>query len=115
MFRYTTGRRLDAFRPAQVRSNHKPLEATWRSASGGSHCRIADLSWGGCFIQVTAEPAIGERAEIVTRIGDKEITLTGSVVYVERPIGFSMGFDPLTQEQIDVLKEMLGQPPAFAD
>jgi len=25
-----------------------------------------------------------------------------------------MGFDPLTNEQTDVLKELLGQPPAFA-
>ena len=61
-----------------------------------------------------AEPAIGERTEIVTMIGDKEIKLTGTVVYLERPLGFSMGFDPLTNEQTDVLKELLGQPPAFA-
>ena len=92
----------------------KPLEATWRGASGGSPCRIADISWGGCFVQVMAEPAIGERTEIVTMIGDKEIKLTGTVVYLERPLGFSMGFDPLTNEQTDVLKELLGQPPAFA-
>jgi len=92
----------------------KPLEATWRGASGGSPCRIADISWGGCFVQVMVEFAIRERTEIVTTIGDNEITLTGSVVYLERPLGFSMGFDPLTHEQIDVLKEMLGQPPTFA-
>ena len=72
------------------------------------------MSWGGCFIQNPAEPAMGERTEIVAIIGGKEITLTGSVVYVERPIGFSVQFDPLTTEQTDALKDLLGEPPASA-
>jgi len=93
----------------------KPVEAVWRGASPGSSVsRIADIGWGGCFLQARAEPAIGERIEIVVTIGDKKIMLTGSVVYLERPIGFSMKFDPLTKEQIDVMKELLGQPPASA-
>ena len=72
------------------------------------------MSWGGCFLQTPAEPAVGEVTMIIATIGDKEVTLTGSVVYLERPIGFSVQFDPLTNEQIDVLKELLGEPPASA-
>ena len=91
----------------------KPVDATWQGASGGdSSCRIADISWGGCFIQARAQPAIRERTEIVATIGGRDITLTGVVVYLEPPIGFSMEFDPLTEEQIAVMKELLGEPPA---
>ena len=91
----------------------KPVDATWRGASGGgSSCRITDISWGGCFIQARAQPAIRERTEIVATIGGRDITLTGAVVYLEPPIGFSMEFDPLTEEQIAVMKELLGEPPA---
>lgn len=92
----------------------KPIEAVWKSASGGgSLCRITDISWGGCFIQVRAQPAVRERTEIVATIGNRDITLIGSVVYLEPPIGFSMEFEPLTEEQIEALKELLGNPPAF--
>jgi hypothetical protein len=90
----------------------KPRDATWRGAGGGSVCRIADISWGGCFVQALAQPAIRERTEIMARIGDRDITLNGSVVYVEAPFGFSIEFDPLTEEQITVMKELLGEPPA---
>jgi hypothetical protein len=92
----------------------KPLDATWAGAAGGSICRIADISWGGCFVQARAQPAIRERTEIVARIGDRDITFSGSVVYVEPPFGFSIEFDPLTEEQISVMKELLGEPPASA-
>ena len=91
----------------------KPIEATWRGTSGGSACRIADLSWGGCFVQTATEPAVGEHTVITAIIGDREVALTGSVIYRERPIGFAVQFDPLTREQIDVMKDVLGAPPDF--
>ncbi|MGH7635811.1 MAG: PilZ domain-containing protein, partial [Gemmatimonadaceae bacterium] len=28
-----------------------PIQGSWRGASGGSQCRIADVSAGGCFVQ----------------------------------------------------------------
>jgi len=91
----------------------KPLDAVWRGASGGSSCRIADVSWGGCFVQTPAEPAIGEHTVVTTVIGGREVRLTGAVVYRERAIGFAIQFDPLAPEQIDVMKDLLGVPPAF--
>ena len=91
----------------------KPLEAQWRGASGSSACRIADLSWGGCFIQSLAEPAVGEHTTVSTVIGDREVTLTGSVIYRELAIGFGIQFDPLSRDQMDVLKDLLGVPPDF--
>ena len=91
----------------------KPLEATWRGASGGSVCRVADVSWGGCFVQTPAEPAIGEHTVLSIVIGGHEVTLTGSVIYRERAMGFAVQFDPLTREQIDGMKNLLGVPPDF--
>jgi hypothetical protein len=35
-------------------------------------------------------------------------SVAGSVVYLEKPIGFAIQFDPLTTEQIGVMKELLG-------
>ena len=72
------------------------------------------MGWGGCFLQARAEPAIGEHVEVVALIGERETTLSGSVVYLEKPIGFSIQFDPLTAEQIDVMKALLGAPPTTA-
>ena len=89
----------------------KPLEAKWRGASGGSMCRIADISWGGCFVQTVAAPAIGEPTAVDVEIGGREVRLTGAVVYRETSIGFAMQFDPLSDEQKEVLKELLGAPP----
>jgi hypothetical protein len=50
---------------------------------------------------------------VSTVIGDREVTLTGSVIYRELAIGFGIQFDPLSSEQMDVLKDLLGVPPDF--
>jgi hypothetical protein len=92
----------------------KPLEATWSGASGGSNCRITDISWGGCFIQTPAEPAIGEPTRVSAMINDREVILTGTVVYLERAIGFAVEFDQLQPAQIDVLGDLLGVRPVFS-
>jgi hypothetical protein len=91
----------------------KPLDAVWRGTSGGSACVITDVSWGGCFVQTPEEPALEEHTSISTVIGGREVTLTGAVVYRERTIGFAVQFDPLSGEQIDVMKDLLGVPPDF--
>jgi hypothetical protein len=89
----------------------KPLDATWRGASGGAPCRVADISWGGCFVQSLAEPTVGERTTVSPVIDNQSVDLPGVVVYRERAIGFAIQFDPLTQDQVDVLKTLLGEPP----
>ena len=70
-----------------------------------------DISWGGCFIQTMAEPALGERTVIGIPVGDRIVDLEGTVVYRERAIGFAVRFDPLTDDQIAVLKDLLGDSP----
>ena len=89
----------------------KPIEVHLSGAGSGSACRIADISWGGCFVQTMAIPAIGERTVISIPAGDRAVALEGTVIYQEKPIGFGMQFDPLTADQVAVLAELLGSPP----
>ena len=88
----------------------RPFEATWRGASGATPCRIADLSWGGCFLQTLAEPEMRERTTITFAPKGNEVTLAGIVVYVEHGMGFAVQFDPLTPSQVESLKDILGDP-----
>jgi len=90
----------------------KPIDGSWSGASGAADCRIADISWGGCFINTMAAPALGERTIVTLPIGGAPVTIEGKVVSVDRPMGFAVEFDPLTPEQVDALKPMLGDPPA---
>ena len=88
----------------------KPLHATLRGGSGASGCRIADISWGGCFVQTLTTPQNHERTEISFLVGTETLGLEGHVVYVEPAMGFAMQFDPLTAEHVRVLKDLLGNP-----
>ena len=89
----------------------QPFDASWSGASGGSACRIADISWGGCFITTLAEPSKGERAIVTISVGYATITVEGRVASVDRPMGFAVEFDPLTTDQIAALSMILGDPP----
>ena len=68
-----------------------PLDGSWSGASGGSACRIADISWGGCFINTLAEPSKDERT-IVT-------------------MDLALEFDPLTLRKSKSSEPILGDPP----
>jgi hypothetical protein len=85
----------------------RPFEATWQGASGASPCRIADISWGGCFLQTLAEPTTRERVYVTFSAKGKQMSVAGIVVYVEHGMGFAVQFDPLTPDQVDSLKEIL--------
>ena len=71
----------------------RPLEGSWRGASGATRCRISDISISGCFVQSLAMPSMGETTEITIEFApDARLTLTGSVVYAERGMGFAIRF-----------------------
>ena len=88
----------------------KPIDATFRGGSGSTACRIADISWGGCFVQTVTSPQNRERTEVSCPAGGTTLTIQGQVVYVEQGMGFALQFDPLTPEQITILKDFLGDP-----
>ena len=87
-----------------------PMEGLWRGAAGESHFRIADLSWGGCFVETKAEPSIGEETIITLPTERGPVELVANVVAVERGIGFSVRFQLLTHKQWHALHPILGDP-----
>jgi len=92
-----------------------PLDGSWSGASGGSTCRIADIGWGGCFINTLAMAEAGERTKVTLKLGGRIIELHGTVVNPVRTMGFAVEFDPYSAEQIDALTPLLGEPPPSLD
>jgi len=88
----------------------KPLQATFRGGSGATACRIADISWGGCFVQTVTTPTNHERTAVSFVAGDANLTIEGRVVYVEPGMGFALQFDPLSETDVKALKDLLGNP-----
>jgi hypothetical protein len=89
----------------------KPMEGSWRGQSGATACRIADISWDGCFLETLSTPSVGEQTVVMVPAGDGTVEISGQIVYVERGLGIALKFDTLTAGQIDALTGLLGQPP----
>ncbi|MEO7890417.1 MAG: PilZ domain-containing protein [Vicinamibacterales bacterium] len=73
----------------------RPLDAHWQGASANGHCRVGDVSLGGCFIQTLAMPRHGEATVITLSAQDGPLKLPGKVVYVDPAMGFAVQFDEL--------------------
>ena len=84
-----------------------PIEGSWHGASGGSVCRIGDLSLGGCFIYARAVAKTGEQAEISMKIGEDLLRFPGTVVHVDPAMGFAVEFRELTPEQGNQIQQIL--------
>ena len=90
----------------------KPLHATFRGGSGATECRVADISWGGCFVQTVTSVQNHARTEVAFLVGDTMLTIEGEIVSVEPGIGFAVQFDPLTADHAKTLKKVLGESEA---
>ena len=90
----------------------RPFDGNWEGGSGGTACRIGDLSLGGCFVETLATPTAGEETKVTINFGgDISMTFAGTVIYVEPRIGFAVKFhdlDPQTTEQIGQMLDALG-------
>jgi hypothetical protein len=85
----------------------RPIEATWQGASGGTVCRIGDLSLGGCFIYSRATPNKGEETRVMTTVADWSVALTGTVVHLDPGMGFAVRFHSLSADQMEDLRKIL--------
>jgi len=85
----------------------RPIEGTWRGASGATGCRIGDISLGGCFIYTRAIPVRGERTVVTTSVGDHSISVSGDIVHIDPGMGFGVAFHELTLEQRETLQRIL--------
>jgi hypothetical protein len=90
----------------------KPIDATYRGRSGPSRCRIADISWGGCFIQTLSTPSHDEATIVSVPLRNGSLDVSGRVLYVEPAMGFAVKFDPLNAAAVEGLAEILGEAPA---
>ena len=87
-----------------------PLQGAWHGASGGSDCRIVDISWSGCFVQTLAQPGIGEQTLVTVPTIEGPTVLRGAVAYVEPGMGFSVKFQKIKRSQYGALFLLLGEP-----
>lgn len=85
----------------------RPLEGTWKGASGTGACRIADISLGGCFIQSLAMPAVGEETMITVVSGNHRLSFAGEIVYVEPGMGFAIKFQRVPEDELGQLLDLL--------
>jgi hypothetical protein len=85
----------------------RPLDGTWAGASGGTACRVADISAGGCFVNTLSQPQVGEITTVTVSHDARTLLLTGLVRSVDPGIGFGVEFCDLTAETRQALSELL--------
>ena len=86
------------------------FEAKWRAQSGAAHCRLTDLSWHGCFLDVTHPPNVGDDAHITVMIEGTPVELRGQVRHAWPRTGFGMQIDPkwpLTEIERSAMRALL--------
>ena len=89
------------------------FDAKWRAQSGGASCRLTDLSWHGCFVDVAHPPAVGEDADITVTLNGTPVQLHGQVRHVWPRIGFGMQIDsawPMTEPERVAMRTLLNSP-----
>ena len=93
------------------------FEAKWQAQSGAAQCRLTDLSWHGCFVDVAAPPAVGETAQVTVTLNRTDIQLYGRVRHVWPRIGFGMEIEPawpLTEVERNAMRALLNQAQAVS-
>jgi PilZ domain-containing protein len=91
------------------RVNHY-FECRWFGQWGATDARVQDLSATGCYIvNRSSSPSVGETVEIdVMPVGVAPLALSGTVVDVQRGVGFAVHFaevGPVARERIKTLME----------
>ncbi len=84
------------------------LEVTWAGAGTAAKVRVADLSVGGCWIDTRSEPAVGDRIHVKATLSGEQVSLPGTVVNVQRGLGFAIKFaelDEATRTQLTTFLE----------
>lgn len=93
----------------------RPLEGSWRGASGATRCRINDISASGCFLMSLAMPAMGESTAVTIEFPGGALTLKGEVAYAERGMGFAVKFVNVDDEMRAALEGHLATLQASED
>lgn len=84
------------------------LEARWEGLSGKHNARITDISLGGCYLESLGHAALGEFVVFEVKMPQGEwLRLRGSVASCDPPVGFSLSFTYLTEDEEDLLAQLI--------
>ena len=88
------------------------FDARWHALSGAAVCRLTDLSWHGCFVDVAHPPAVGDEGTLKVTLGDTLVELRGQVRHVWPRQGFGLAIDPawpVTEPEREAMRALLNQ------
>ena len=84
------------------------LEAKWESMSHTHEARVDDVSLGGCFVNTFGRVELHETVNLQLLLPSGEwMPLQGEVASYQPGVGFGLAFTSLSEEKIEVLKELL--------
>jgi hypothetical protein len=84
------------------------LEAKWESMSRTHEARVDDVSLGGCFVNTYGRVELHETVNLQIRLPSGEwLPLRGEVASYQPGVGFGLAFTSLSEEEIEVVKELM--------
>jgi c-di-GMP-binding flagellar brake protein YcgR len=90
-----------------------PIDGRWLGDTGGTTCRIENISLGGCFVRTTA-PSVQAIGVLRLMFDGKSLSIAGRIVHAERGRGFGIKFVDIPAEvrrelavQLEELKSAL--------
>lgn len=84
------------------------LEAKWESMSHTHEARVDDVSLGGCFVNTFGRVEPHETVSIQLLLPSGEwLPLQGEVASYQPGVGFGLAFTSLSEQETEVLRELL--------
>ena len=84
------------------------LEAKWESMSRTHEARVDDVSLGGCYVNTFGRVELHETVSLQILLPSGEwLPLQGEVASYHPGVGFGLAFTSLSEEEIEVLKELM--------
>jgi hypothetical protein len=106
-------------RRSERKALHAPISPLlrWNGSSGEYDGCISNVSVEGCFLNTTGAAEVGESISFNASLpSDELIEMRGTVVHrQERPAGFGVRFDTLTDRELNYLKLLMADSEQFAN
>jgi PilZ domain-containing protein len=84
------------------------LEAKWESMSRTHEARVDDVSLGGCFVNTFGRVELHETVNLQILLPSGEwLPLWGEVASYQPGVGFGLAFTSLSEEEVEVVKELM--------
>jgi PilZ domain len=84
------------------------LEAKWESMSRTHEARVDDVSLGGCFVNTFGRVELHEMVNLQIQLPSGEwLPLRGEVASYHPGVGFGLAFTSLSEEEVEMLKDLM--------